>query len=179
MILIETPRLIIRCMKMSDLSDSFEHRSCADVNKFITVPLTYEQTKVRLEQAVKPWYANENEKLGLAIELKKEKKLIGELMFKYTNLASSVGEVGYRLNNQYQKCGYAFEAVHALYSHLFQQMNVHKLTAQCLVDNDASWKLMEKLGMKKEGTLRAHYKISEKWFDGFCYGILNKEFNFK
>jgi len=176
---IETPRLIIRCMKLSDLADSFEHRGCADVNKFIAVPLTFEQTQIRLENAVQPWNGNENEKLGLAIELKKEKKLVGELMFKYTNLASSIGEVGYRLNNKYQRNGYAFEAVHALFRHLFQEMNLHKLTALCLADNSASWGLMEKLGMNKEGFLREHFRISECWFDGFTYGILSKEFNFQ
>ena len=100
-------------------------------------------------------------------------------MFKYINLPSEIGEVGYRINMKYQKKGYALEAVHALLSYLFKEMNVHKLIAVCLVKNTGSWALMEKLGMEKEGILREHFKIQDNWFDGYSYGILNKEFNFQ
>ena len=61
--LIETPRLLIRCKKLTDLSDSFEHRGCTQVSEFISEPLTLEQTKTRLTQAIAPWGGEENEKL--------------------------------------------------------------------------------------------------------------------
>ncbi|SFD32889.1 GNAT family N-acetyltransferase [Pseudoalteromonas denitrificans] len=173
---IETPRLIIRNMKLNDLEDSYEHRGSASVSKFISEPLTFEQTKERLDQAVKPWQGNEHEKLGLAIELKSQGKLIGELMYKHTNIGSNIGEVGYRLNTNYQKKGYAYEAVSALITHLFEQLDLHKITAVCITKNNASWGLMERLGMKREALYRDHFKVVDKWFDGYSYALLVKEF---
>ena len=55
----------------------------------------------------------------LAIELKTKKKLIGELMFKFTNVGSQIGEIGYRLNTSYQSQGYAIEANTAFIEYIF------------------------------------------------------------
>ena len=108
----------------------------------------------------------------LAIELKTENKLIGEFMFKYTDIISAVGEVGYRFNRRYQGKGYAYEAVSAIFDYLIIKLSVQKINAVCATENQASWKLMEKLGMQKEGVLRSHFIFGEQRKDAYTYGIL-------
>jgi len=173
--ILETERLIVRNLTMSDLEDSFEHRGDPDVSRFIGKPLTREQAKEKLQQSILPWNRQENSKLMLAIELKDEQKLIGELMFKFTNVDSQIGEIGYRINKNYQAKGYAFEASASFINYLFKQVNVHKVSALCLTDNEASWGLMEKLGMKKEGTLKSHFKVNEQWHDAYIYSVLEEQ----
>lgn len=171
---IETERLLIRLMEPIDFEDSYEHRSDPEVCRFISAPLTREQTQHRIEKAIIPWSGEEHSKLALAIELKEEGKLIGELMFKYTNVESDVGEIGYRLNRKYQGAGYAYEAVFALVRSLFDDMNLHKISAVCLIENTGSWKLMEKLGMHREGVLKSHFRLDDRWFDGYSYAVVNE-----
>jgi [ribosomal protein S5]-alanine N-acetyltransferase len=169
---IETERLLIRNIELNDFDDCFEHRSDPEVCRYIGAPLTREQTKDKIAQSMLPWSGKEGEKLMLAIELKQEKKLIGELMFKFSSLDHLVGEIGYRINTKYQGRGYALEASRSFIATIFKQLNAHKVSALCLADNEASWRLMEKLGMQREGFLKSHFKVNELWHDAYIYSIL-------
>jgi len=170
---IVTDRLIIRLMNINDVDDSFEHRSDIEVSRYAAPPLNKVQTQEKIQQQLtEPWSGREHQKLMLAIELKTEQKLIGEFMFKYTDLVNAVGEVGYRFNRSYQGKGYAYEAVSAMIGYLIHEFKVQKINAVCATKNQASWKLMEKLGMQKEGLLRSHFILGEQREDAYTYGIL-------
>ena len=169
---IETDRLIIRMLDLSDLEDCFEHRRDPEVCRYIGRPLSREQTKEKIQQAMLPWNGEENSKLMLAIELKEEKKLIGELMFKFTSVDHQLSEIGYRINSNYQGKGYAYEALYDFISYIFENLSLHKVSALCLASNKASWGLMEKLGMLQEGILKSHFKVDEEWHDAYIYSIL-------
>ncbi|WP_105166972.1 GNAT family N-acetyltransferase [Pseudoalteromonas sp. T1lg23B] len=170
-----TKRLAIRPMTPDDLSASFEHRSCALTSRYIGEPATYEQAKTRLLEGCQPWQAQENERLALAITLQSNGRLIGELMFKYVNKASLIGEIGYRLHKDFIGQGYAFEAVSLFVERLFVEQEVMKITALCAIENIASWKLMEKLGMQREGHLRRHFQLSTQRSDAYYYGLCRDE----
>lgn len=171
--LITTPRLIIRLMRLSDLEDSFAHRSDPKVCRFVGAPITKAQALERLTTFVKPWQQEEHEKLMLAITLQDESTLIGELMFKWTHLESRVAEIGYRLGTEFQGKGYGFEAVNALIEYGFMELELHKVMAVCVAENSASWRLMQKVGMHKEGDLKSHFKISEIWWDAYVFSKIN------
>ncbi len=57
---------------------------------------------------------------------------------------------------------------------LFEHVRVHKIAMHCSAENIASWKLMEKLGMKKEAYFKDHSFKNGKWCDDLSYGLLNK-----
>ncbi|OHU86839.1 MULTISPECIES: GNAT family N-acetyltransferase [Pseudoalteromonas] len=166
-----TKRLVIRPVTPDDLAASFEHRSCALTSRYIGEPASYEQAKQRLLEGCKPWHAQENERLALAITLQSNERLIGELMFKYVNKESLIGEIGYRLHKDYIGQGYAYEAVSGFIEHLFVEQEVMKITALCATENTASWKLMEKLGMQREGHLRRHFQLTTQRADAYYYGL--------
>ena len=170
---IETDRLLIRPLTLDDVDDSFEHRGDPEVSRYTPGPITREQAEARIQaQLDVPWAGKDHQKLMLAIELKESGKLIGELMFKYTDVESGNGEIGYRLNRHYQGKGYAFEAVSLFIRQLFSELGVHKIIALCATDNDASWRLMEKLGMTREGAMRSHFRLRGQRFDAYSYAIL-------
>ncbi|CAM4290569.1 GNAT family N-acetyltransferase [Pseudoalteromonas byunsanensis] len=170
-----TKRLAIRPVTPDDLAASYEHRSCPLTSRYIGEPASYEQAKERLLEGCQPWLALENERLALAITLQNNDHLIGELMFKYVNKASLIGEIGYRLHKDFIGQGYAYEAVSMFVERLFVELEVKKITALCAIENIASWKLMEKLGMQREGHLRSHFQLSMQRSDAYYYGLCRDE----
>ena len=170
-----TKRLIIRRLKVDDLEAIFEHRSDPFTSRFIGRPATLADAQARITQAQSPWEGKEGERLMLAIECKESGLLFGELMFKFVSVEHKCGEVGYRLAHKHQGKGYAFEAASALIKEVFVQFEVSKLNAICAVDNIASWKLMEKLGMQREGRLRSYMTLPSGTTDCFTYGVLKHE----
>ncbi|CCN80472.1 putative Acyl-CoA N-acyltransferase (fragment) (fragment) [Vibrio nigripulchritudo SFn27] len=75
-----------------------------------------------------------------------------------------------------QKKGYAFEAAKALMEHGFAKMNIQRIVATCQPENTASYQLMEKLGMRREGHFKQCIQRSNgEWCDEYFYAILKTE----
>jgi [ribosomal protein S5]-alanine N-acetyltransferase len=86
------------------------------------------------------------------IILKSQEIVIGDLGFK-GKPKDGVIEIGYRLIAPYRRQGYMVEAVAALINWGFQQPGVEKVVAECLTTNFASIGVLEKIGMKRTGTI--------------------------
>lgn len=169
---IESDRLIIRQIQATDLEGSFELRSDPQVSRYISVPLTKEQAEIKLQKGIQPWHAEDGRVLKLAVVLKSDNQYLGELMFKYISVDDSIGEIGYLFNPRHQGKGYAYEAASTLLNFLFHEFKLHKATAICDTRNTASWRVMEKLNMQKEGCFRSHMKNGDQWFDAYSYAVL-------
>jgi ribosomal-protein-alanine N-acetyltransferase len=173
---LESPRLLMRPMQADDLEDVLVWALDPVTNQYSPMLNTREFAVERFESSLAPWQAQDNEKLVLAIVEKTSNRVIGELMFKYASKACGLIEIGYCLNTASQGRGFAFEAVKALVQHAFEHQNVHKVSARVDVRNDASNKLLEKLGMRREGVLIEHAKLSDGWCDMYSWGLLAKKF---
>lgn len=171
----ETARTSIRKLHRDDYLAVLKHRQSPVTSRFIGPVCTAEDAKTRVETAMKPWQAIEGERLMLAIVDTTSQQLIGELMFKYVNRSADVGEFGYRLAEAYLGKGYGYEVAQAFCNALFREFKLNKLTAIAACDNIASWKLMEKLGMQREGVLREHMKLENGFSDAYIYGLLSSE----
>lgn len=85
-------------------------------------------------------------------------------------------ELGWVFAPEHGGHGYATEAVRAAMSICFDQLGLRRVVANCFADNEASWRLMERLGMRREvHTLRESLHRSGQWLDGLGYGILADE----
>jgi RimJ/RimL family protein N-acetyltransferase len=85
-------------------------------------------------------------------------------------------ELGWALDPAYTGCGYATEAVRELLRHCFQDLGVRRVTANCFLDNDTSWRLMERVGMRRElHAVRESLHRSGRWLDTVGYAILDDE----
>jgi len=89
-------------------------------------------------------------------------------------------ETGYIFNRKYQKNGFATEALKAVIEYGFKNLCIHKITAHCSPKNISSWKLLERVNMKREGKLRKniYFRKDDKrnpiWLDTYEYGILKE-----
>lgn len=174
MFTIETERLILRPLTENDWEDTFEHRSDSENNRYIT-SMTEEEIRHVFKERLQPWTQDENKWLSLGVELKENKKIIGEIGFRYLDKKNLVGEFGYRFNRKYHGKGYATEASEALVNKIFQEMKIHKLIAICDAENIPSYKIMEKLGMIKEAHYKEHSWRRGKWCDEYVYSLINPD----
>lgn len=85
-------------------------------------------------------------------------------------------EIGWCLDPAYQGRGLATEAVAALLAVCFEGLGLRRVTANCFADNVASWRLMERLGMRREThTRQESLHRSGRWLDGLGYALLAEE----
>ena len=65
-----------------------------------------------------------------------------------------------------------------LLRHCFQDLGVRRVTANCFLDNDTSWRLMERVGMRRElHAVRDSLHRSGRWLDTVGYAILAEEWS--
>jgi RimJ/RimL family protein N-acetyltransferase len=110
----------------------------------------------------------------LAIEHRYDRTVIGLLSL--VRKANEQAEIGYALGASYRGQGYATEATRALMAHVFAELDLHRVQATTGLANRGSWRVMERLGMRREGRLREAALSDGAWNDVLVYGILADEF---
>jgi len=119
---------------------------------------------------------NEDRSLELAIVHKEKNELIGAICIGY-NKRFNHGELSYWIGKKYKNNGYCTEAAKGIVIYAFEKLNLNRIFARHLGKNPASGKVMEKLGMKCEGTLRQHVLKWGEYEDLVYYGLLKDEFS--
>jgi RimJ/RimL family protein N-acetyltransferase len=85
-------------------------------------------------------------------------------------------ELGWVLDPTHGGRGYATEAVRELLRHCFEDLGVRRVVANCFLDNGASWRLMERVGMRRElHAVRESLHRSGRWLDVVGYAVLADE----
>ena len=86
------------------------------------------------------------------------------------------GLLGYLVDPAYAGRGIATAVARALLDTAFGELGLRRVTAGCFADNVASWRVMEKLGMRREQHgVADSFHAELGWVDGFTYGILAEE----
>lgn len=83
--------------------------------------------------------------------------------------------LGYTLASGFQHRGYAAEAVGRIVDHLFAERGLERVSAECDTRNEASVRLLERLGFQREGHLRSSTWSRGEWTDDYLYGLLAEE----
>lgn len=99
-------------------------------------------------------------------------KVVGEIVFKVEDWQNQRAEIGYRLSESIAGKGVCTEAATLLIDFLFTEIVFFKLVAKCDPRNIASYKVMEKLGFKKEAFFKDHYLMGNEWTNQYDYGLL-------
>ena len=167
--LIETDNLIIRRYKAEDEEDVCEYMLQRVNEEFEAYPdFTSNKSKDEINFRI-------NSDEFYAIELKKEKKVIGNIYLGKRDFNSR--ELGYILNKNYHRKGYGSEASSAVIEYMFNK-GVHRVYAECAPQNISSWKLLEKVGMKREAHFRKNVSFHNDdegnpiYWDTYVYAIL-------
>ena len=170
--MIRTERLLLHRFRESDCDDLFEFLSQLEDDEFEGYPgITWENGREYLK------YRLGSEEF-YAIELTDSGKVIGNIYCGKRDFAAR--EVGYIVNKHYQKKGYATEALSAVIAQVFRE-GAHRVFAECDPRNVPSWKLLEKVGLRREAYFRRNIWFHRDendtpvWKDTLVYAILEDE----
>ena len=85
-------------------------------------------------------------------------------------------EIGWLLSPDWQGRGFATESVAAVLDICFGSLALHRVVVGCTVENTSSWRLMERLGMRREAhTVQSGLHRDGTWHDGYMYAMLRTE----
>ena len=138
----------------------------------IGIPEDISETKKMLEKLFDPENTKE---FGWSINLKKSSDFVGELGMSLSIPKFKMAEIHYSILPKYWGNGYATEAVKALIKYGFEELNLHRIEAGVATENAASIRVLEKVGMLREGLKRKILPIRGEWKDNYHYAILDED----
>ena len=172
-----TERLVLRPFTRGDVDAVHAYRRREDVARYLfDVPLSREECALAIQQRIgQVTLEAEGDKVVLAVDLATNGALIGEVSLIWRSVDARQGEVGWIFDPEYQGQGYATEAANAMLDLGFGPGDMHRISARCDVRNQASWRLMERIGMRREAHFREHAIFKSQWDEEFVYAILWRE----
>lgn len=174
---LRTERLILRPFTRGDVDAIYAYRRREDVARYLfDTALSREECALAIQQRIgQVSFEAQDDKIILAVELAGNGALVGEVSLIWRSIEARQGEVGWIFDPDYQGQGYATEAANAMLDLAFGPGDIHRVAARCDVRNDASWRLMERLGMRREAHFREHAIFKSRWDEEFIYAILWQE----
>ena len=168
---LQTKRLLLRPFVLADAPAV--QRLAGDkkvASTTLTIPHPYEDgmAEAWIETHAPNWEEKKN--LALAVTTEAD-ELVGAISL-HLRLDHHRGELGYWIGVPYWNRGYATEAASALVAYGFNELRLNRIEAQFIVGNLASGRVMEKLGMKREGVRRQHILKCDKLEDLALYAVI-------
>ena len=168
---IVTERLRLRPFTRGDVDAVLSYRQRPDVAEFLfDTAMNHEM----VTEAVQQLY-DEGDKIILAVERIEDNELIGEVSLILRSLESEQGEIGYIFHPDVHGRGYATESAKALLAFGFDEYGMHRIMARCDARNGASYRVMERLGMRREAHFREHMLVKGRWDEELIYAMLVSE----
>ena len=174
---IETERLILRSMRMSDAQDMYAYSKDPQVALHVLWDAheNIHQTRAYIRYVLKQ-YRN-GQPSSFCIQLKSTGQVIGTIGFMWVSTENRAAEIGYSLSREHWNKGYMTEALEAALYFGFDTLRLNRIEAQHETDNPASGRVMQHAGMLKEGTLRSRLYNKNRFVDVDLYAILKSDWN--
>lgn len=87
---------------------------------------------------------------------------------------SRSGQIGYWMNVEHAGKGIMSRALKLIVSFGFEELQLHRIEAACIPDNDRSKRLLENAGFNREGLLKSYLRIDGRWQDHYLYALINE-----
>ena len=181
--ILKTERLLLRPFVMSDaaaIRGIVNNEAVASTMRSMVLPYTEEMARQWLATQGDIWKSQAAAVFGICWNPQEtagdsqnhsSPLLIGGIALEITK-EDEKGEVGFWIDQSHWGKGVATEAAAEVVKFGFEKLRLHKIVAFHMVRNPASGRVMEKLGMRKEGMFRDHVKKSGQFEDSVAYGIL-------
>jgi RimJ/RimL family protein N-acetyltransferase len=175
-----TPRLSLRRAEPADVEAVWAYRRLPEVSEWLTgAPSGFDEYATLFVDPVR---------LGQTIVVEHEGRVVGDLYVaiedgwaqsQVAHLARGVqAEIGWVIAPEAQGRGFGLECARELLQMSLRDLGLRRVYAQCFEANTASWRLMERLGMRREQhTRRESLHHSGQWLDGVMYALLADEWS--
>jgi RimJ/RimL family protein N-acetyltransferase len=164
---IESERLRLRPFAPTDLEVLLSMFGREDVSRYLNwEPMDQERAAALLERRVtQTAIARDGDGLALAVEV----------VLSLTSETNRQGETGWSLHPDAHGKGYATEAAREMLRLGFEQLGLHRIVAECDPRNDASIRVMERLGMRREAHHLDTMWLKGEWVGSMVYAMLEDE----
>ena len=168
---IETERLLLRRLEMADAEDIFEWVSDPQVTTYLfwRVHQSIEDSRDFVAWVTADDFA------CWGVVLTENSKVIGNCFLYNVNFEHKRAEIAFNIARKYWGRGYATETAQAIVQFGFEGWHLNRIEGTCMVENRASARVMEKVGMTLEGVLRKYVYTKGRFHDMKLYSILRNE----
>ena len=171
---INTDRLLLRPFELTDVDDVFAYARDSEWGRYLPVPSPYEYRHA-VEFVARSVLASRETNPAFAICL--NGRGIGGINIRIDD-SSATAELGFSIAREHWGKGLAVEAARAVTDWALREFGLAKITAMADLKNSRSWRVMEKLGMAREGVLRSErpsFADPETRQDTVIYSVLRDE----
>ncbi len=174
---VTTKRLRLRLFTPDDVDEMHAYQGLVSVTRYLYRPPRTREAceKAIAEIAGATRWAEDDDKLTLAVCRREEPGVIGEIMLRLASARARQAEIGWILNPRHEGLGYASEAARAVAAMAFDELGVHRLFARLDACNTGSARLCERLGMRREAHLIENDLDGERWGSEYIYAALAHE----
>jgi RimJ/RimL family protein N-acetyltransferase len=170
-------RIVLRRFRAADLDAFTAYRSSPSVARFQSWDAPYPRRDA--EELIRQMMASHPDTPGkwfqFAIVLRSTGDLIGDCAARPDADDSRQAEIGFTIAREHQGRGHATDAARELLGYLFDQRGKHRVTASCDARNAASARVLDRLGLRREGHLRESTWAKGEWTDDLLYALLARE----
>lgn len=169
-------RLRLREWRDDDWAQAHVYASDPDVVRYMDWgPNTEEETRAFIRGTAQTRQASPRNRYDLAVALAGTDEVIGGCRIWIESAEHREASIGYSLARAHWGRGYATELARGLLRFGFETLGMHRIWAIVEPENAASARVLEKLGMQREGRLRDHRYAKGRWRDSVLYAILAPE----
>ena len=172
---LDTRRLVLRKLAPEDLQGVFAYASDPEVTQHLRwgPHRTQGQTKTYLDQVLQEYQTGQDGPWGM--EYKDTGRLIGSIHLMAISAQHRKAEIGFVLSRTRWNRGLATEALRCVLAYSFETIGLNRLEGLCLVENHAAKRVLEKVGMVREGLLRESLFQKGAFRDFELYAILKRD----
>ncbi|MDQ3618547.1 MAG: GNAT family N-acetyltransferase [Actinomycetota bacterium] len=171
---IETDRLTIRPFTGDDLDALHGIQSKRELTTYLYwEPRSRNEVVEVLDSRIdRPFDEVYRTGLALAVVVRDTNTLIGDVSLTVLSREHAQGEIGFVLDPDQQGRGYGREAATVLLRFGFEDLELHRIIGRCDPRNVPSWRLLERLGMRREAHFRESEIFKGEWGDEYVYALL-------
>ena len=168
-------RVILRWLEDDDVPALFEIFSDRQVMRYwSSAPWTDPAEGVEMVASVRRSFAD-GSLFQWGVARRSDSTLIGTCTLAQVDEKNRRAEIGFALRADQWGQGYMSEATHTLLRFAFEELGLHRLEADVDPRNEASIRLLERLGFQREGYLRERWLVDQEINDTVFYGLLRRE----
>lgn len=170
-----TPRLVLRELRPTDAEAFYAILADPEVMRYYGSEAHESLTQTRALIARLQKSYGHRLSMRWAVTLAREDRLIGSVSFWHFDEDYQRAETGYDLHPAFWGQGIMAEALSAVLTYGFTEMNLHRVEANIDMQNERSKRLLLKLGFTYEGRLRERFFFRGQFEDEYYFGLLRQE----
>ncbi len=168
--ILETDRLTLRALSVDDAATIYDYASDPEVARYTLWPPHPSEAFTRNFLAK----LTESTVLAWVIVFRADQRVVGMIFFHSFNQWHQRAELAFNLARSHWRRGVATEASHTALQFAFEKLTLNRVEATCMPGNSASRRVLIKLGMEHEGTLRRSHRRHDGFHDMELFGVTHR-----